>query len=191
MTIRFAAALAVGLLLGGCASNPGTPLHDRNQVGDFAIEARFALRLSQPSQAAQSAGGRLSWTHRSNGEHILIANPIGVAIAEIRSTPGYARLQTGDGRIVESDDADALMEEVTGQRLPVGRLPAWLIGRASPGSPLHLDEKGRPAKLNEAGWQIDYGYEAEQANALPSRLTLNRDNEIELRLRIEEWKEAP
>jgi len=188
---RFVATLTAGLLLAGCTTTPTAPLVDREQVDHFTLEARFALRVMLPDQAAQSSGGRLTWEHRRDGERILIANPIGVGIAEISSMPGYARLQTGDGHIRESDDADALMEELTGQRLPVSRLPAWLLGRAGHGAILSRDEQGRPSHLSEAGWQIDYSYEAGQANALPSRLTLNRANEIELRLRIEEWKEAP
>lgn len=191
MIARLVAVLAAGILLAGCATTPTAPLLDREQVSNFTLEGRFALRVTLPGQAAQSSGGRLTWEHRQDGERILIANPIGVGIAEISSTPGRARLQTGDGRIRESDDADALMEEVTGQRLPVSRLPAWLLGRANADARISHDEQGRPTRLNEAGWQIDYSYEAAQANALPSRLTLNRDNEIELRLRIEEWKEAP
>lgn len=191
MISRFIAALTAGLLLAGCTTTSTAPLLDREQVDNFTLEARFALRVMLPDQAAQSSGGRLTWEHRRDGERILIANPIGVGIAEISSMPGYARLQTGDGRIRESDDADALMEEVTGQRLPVSRLPAWLLGRAGRDAVLSRDEQGRPSRLSEAGWRIDYNYEAGQANALPSRLTLNRANEIELRLRIEEWKEAP
>ena len=46
-------------------------------------------------------------------------------------------------------------------------------------------------QLREAGWQIDYAYDDDAAAALPARLTLSRDQEIELRLRIEEWKESP
>lgn len=42
-----------------------------------------------------------------------------------------------------------------------------------------------------AGWQIDYSYDNDTADALPSVLKLNRNSEIELRLRIEEWKDAP
>jgi outer membrane lipoprotein LolB len=83
------------------------------------------------------------------------------------------------------------MEEVTGQRLPISRLPAWLLGRASTAAQIDKDEQQRPTQLREAGWQIDYAYDDDAAAALPARLTLSRDQEIELRLRIEEWKENP
>jgi outer membrane lipoprotein LolB len=106
-------------------------------------------------------------------------------------TPARSRLESADGQIHESGDPDTLIEEVTGQRLPIRRLPAWLLGRAAPGAPLGLDALKRPSSLREAGWQIDYAYDDDTPGALPAHLTLNRNGEIELRLRIEEWKEAP
>jgi outer membrane lipoprotein LolB len=83
------------------------------------------------------------------------------------------------------------MEEVTGQRLPVTRMPAWLLGRSGGAAQIVNDERNRPSRLREAGWQVDYGYEDEAGSALPTRVTLSRDGEIELRLRIEEWKDNP
>lgn len=180
------------LLLAGCATPLRAPLPARQVLQDFALEARFALRVTPPGQPVQSSGGRLSWEHKNAGDRILLANPLGIGLAEIEVMPALSRLRTADGRVRQSADADALMEEVSGQRLPVSRLPAWLLGKADgSGEALQLDVFGRPVRLREAGWQIEYAYDDEQPAALPSRLILSRDGEIELRLRIEEWKEAP
>jgi outer membrane lipoprotein LolB len=185
------AGLLAGVLLAGCTTLPPTaPLH-RGQVRDFALEARFALRVSAPGQAPQSAGGRLSWTHRRDHDRILVSSPLGYGLAEIETTPTLSRLKTSDGKTRESSDPDALMEEATGQRLPVARFPAWLLGRPDGAARIELDALGRPTQLHEAGWQVDYAYDDETSDALPARVTLNRDGEIELRLRIEEWKENP
>lgn len=192
MTRRFLLLWAGSLLLAGCAATPRLPLPARQALQDFALEARFALRVSRPGQAVQSSGGRLSWAHKNAGDRILLANPLGIGLAEIEVTPALASLRTADGRRLESADADALMEEISGQRLPVRRLPAWLLGKADGlGEAPQLDAFGRPARLREAGWQIEYAYDDEQAGALPSRLTLIGEGGVELRLRIEEWKEAP
>lgn len=191
MSARLCAALAGGLLLAGCAATPLAPLPERHLVDEFALEARFALRVSLPAQAPQSAGGRLSWEHRRSGDRILIANPLGVGLAEIETAPGRSRLQTADGKRSESPDADDLIEEVTGQRLPISRLPDWLLGRSADAAALRRDPQGRPTSLDEAGWQIEYTYDDDLPGTLPSRLTLNRQREIELRLRIEEWKQTP
>jgi outer membrane lipoprotein LolB len=167
---------------------PPAALPARDDVRDFAIEARFALRVSPPGQAAESSGGRLSWEHRNGDNRILIANPLGYGLAEIETTSTLSRLHTADGKHRESADAEALMEDVTGQRLPITRLPAWLLGHPEREAHLSRDASGRPARMREAGWQIDYAYDDEAATALPARLTLSRTPDIELRLRIEEWK---
>ena len=186
---RISALLACGLLA-ACASAPQVPLAPRDQIGDFALEARFALRVSLPDQPPESSGGRLEWEHRNGNDHILISSPLGVGVAEIDVDPTRGRLRTADGQLRESADADALMEEVTGQRLPVRQLPGWLLGRAGAAGEVTRDGAGRPARLNEAGWRIDYAYPDDSAGALPSLVNLRRDGEVDLRLRIEEWRGA-
>jgi outer membrane lipoprotein LolB len=190
--LKFALALllAAGLLT-GCASTPPAELSPRDKVRDFMLEGRFALRVTMPGQATQNAGGRLTWTHQNRSDRILLSSPLGYGLAEIDTTPEISRLRTADGKTRESTDPDALMEDVTGQRLPVSRLPAWLLGRAGGNAHLETDASGRPTRLFEDGWQIDYSFDDENPTSLPARLTLTRNGEIELRLRIEEWKENP
>lgn len=177
-------------LLAACASAPPGTLAPRDQVREFALEARFALRVSPPDRPPESSGGRLEWEHGNGDDRILISSLLGVGVAEIDLGPGGGRLRTADGKLRESADADALMEEVTGQRLPVRQLPGWLLGRAGAAGEVTRDGAGRPARLNEAGWRIDYAYPDDSAGALPSLVNLRRDGEVDLRLRIEEWRGA-
>ena len=189
MLLRTGALLACALLA-GCVSAPPAALTQRGQVGDFALEARFALRVSLPDQPPESSGGRLDWEHRAGHDRLLIANPLGIGIAEIDSGPSGARLRTSDGRLLEADDPDALLETVTGQRLPLRQLSGWLLGRGARAQVID-DRHGRPAQLSEAGWQVDYAYPDDSAGALPERVLLRRADTLELRLRIEHWKTAP
>jgi len=179
-----------GLLLAACTTLAPAPPPARDSLHDFALEARFALRISPPDGAPQTAGGRLSWQHRAGDNHILIANPLGIGIAEIDATPELSRLRTADGAVRESFDADELMAAATGERLPVLRLPAWLLGRGDATSQIEYDDQQRPSRLSEAGWQVDYVYDDSAADALPARVTLRRAEAIELRLRIEAWREV-
>jgi len=189
---RFTLLLALACsLLTACATLPPPALPARDEMRNFALESRFALRATLPGQPPQSSGGRLSWSHHGSHDRILLANPIGVGLAEIDATPERSQLRTADGKTQESADPDALIEEATGLRLPVARLPAWLLGRAGGTAQITADPYGRPGRLNEGGWQVDYFYEDASPNALPSRLTISRPGEIELKLRIEEWRENP
>ncbi len=185
-----AAALALGLLA-GCATLPSPPLPARDALRDFVLESRFALRATPPGQATQSSGGRLTWSHRAHHDRILLANPLGYGVAEINSTPDGARLRTADGEEQSSPDPESLIEAVTGLRLPVARLPAWLLGRSGGDARILPDALGRPGQLHEAGWRIDYAYDDDRPDALPTRLTISRPGEIELKLRIETWREYP
>ena len=61
-------SLACGLLLGvltGCASLPPPALPAREDIRDFSLDARFALRATLPGQASQSSGGRQSRPRKS------------------------------------------------------------------------------------------------------------------------------
>ena len=185
-----AAALLACSVLAGCANTPHGLPAPRDQVRDFTLDARFALRVSLPERPAESSGGRLAWEHRNGNDRILVSNPLGVGLAEIETSPTLSRLHTADGQTRESADADALMEEITGQPLPIRQLPDWLLGRAKRPGNLKNDGNGRPLHLAEAGWQINYAYDDDARDALPSGVTLRRTSEIELRLRIEEWKTA-
>ncbi len=190
MRLFFSALLAT-LLLTGCASTPRLPPPPRDQLENFALEARFALRVNAPGAASENSGGRLSWLQKNGRGRLLLSNPLGFALAEIESEPGRATLRAANGDIFESDNPDRLIEEMTGQRLPIQRLPDWLLGRAGSQSKISHDLSGRPQQLEEAGWKVDYHYDSDAADALPARLTISRGNDIELRLRLEEWSAVP
>ncbi|HMV00971.1 MAG TPA: lipoprotein insertase outer membrane protein LolB [Rhodocyclaceae bacterium] len=180
------AALAA-LLVAGCASLP-PPEADRERVGDFAVEARFALRTLRPGETVQQASGHLSWSHDREADRILLASPFGQGLAEIVIDSTGARLRTSDGSLRQAADADALLAEATGYRLPLGELPAWLLGRGGPTSQIDRDFAGRPRLIKENAWQIEYGYDDDRPTSLPTRLTVTRDSELDLRLRVEEWR---
>ncbi len=190
MNWRLVPLLACALLT-ACATTPPEKLLARDAVRDFALDARFALRVTLPERPPESSGGRLAWQHKNGDNRILISSPLGIGMAEIDTSPTLSRLRTADGQTRESPDPDTLMEEVSGQRLPVRQLPDWLLGRSDPPAQLEKDASGRPARLAAAGWQIDYTYADDAPEALPELVTLRRNGEIELRLRIEEWRVTP
>ncbi|HLO63675.1 MAG TPA: lipoprotein insertase outer membrane protein LolB, partial [Azonexus sp.] len=101
--VRLLLALAFGLLV-GCASVPPAALSPRDEVRNFSLDARFALRATLPGQAAQSSGGRLTWTHLHDSDRILVANPLGYGVAEIDAGPTLSRLRTADGKERQSGD---------------------------------------------------------------------------------------
>lgn len=189
---RFFLALAA-LLLTACTTiapvSEGLP--GRAALRDFSVEARFSMRLERFGEPVQQGSGRLSWRHQNAQDRLFLASPLGTGLAEIEIGAPLARLRTAGGEVREHADADVLMQQVTGYALPVSHLAAWLLGRAGPQGELGMDALGRPERLREAGWQIDYTYAEATPAALPMRLTIQRPGEVSLLLRIDEWQALP
>lgn len=181
--------LLCAALLAGCA----TPLRApqgvvRSQIDQFAVSARFSLRLENPGEIAQQWSGRLQWQHAANNDRLLFADPLGQGVAELDSQPGSARLRLASGETHSAPDAEKLLAGRLGYALPLRQLPNWLLGRAGSNGQIDLDTQGRPLRLLEDGWRVDYAYDDEVPNSLPARLTVRRESTLELRLRIEEWQ---
>lgn len=177
-------------LLTGCAQTTGVRPPPRDGVDTFALEARFAMKFLNPDERPESVTGRLSWQHDAGSDRVLLSNPLGIGLAEIDSTPGRATLRTGDGKFHQADNPDRLLAEVTGQPLPISRLPAWLLGRPVTDGAIERDDRARPVRLREAGWLVEYGYGDDDPDALPQQLQARGEN-LELRLRIDSWKTLP
>lgn len=189
-------ALVSALLLSAACANlsaegvAATPLR-RDTLDTFVLEGRFSLR-----QQDNSFSGRLSWRHAAGGDEILLATPFGQGVAEITRDSAGARLMAGEGKTYVAENVAKLTAQVLGYPLPLDDMADWLRGRRHGTSSLVIDIYGRPTRLEEAGWRIEYEYDAENhdAQALPVSLSIERDGEqtlepFTLRLRIDEWTE--
>lgn len=160
----------------------------RDTLRDFSLEARFSLRYEDKSYA-----GRLSWRHAGERDELLLSSPLGQGMAEIFGGSGHVRLQTSDGKSYVAADAETLTQQVLGYPLPLGNLADWVRGQAAgQGAEAALpDAFGRPLQLRENGWRIDYEYDSDAPQAPPTRLFIERQGVLELRLRIDEWTSLP
>ncbi len=189
-----AAALGAILLLAGCASPPlashGEAIPARDALDAFAIEGRFTLRQQQTSYS-----GRLSWRHAADAtpsgesDEVLLASPFGHGIAQITAGAVGAQLSTRDGKVYTANDSEQLTRDVLGYPLPLAQLADWLRARGH--GEFSRDAAGRPLRLLDADWRIDYEYDSDDAQALPARLFAQRADGVELRLRIDEWSTLP
>lgn len=194
LCLRFARAAGMrallaglwALFLGGCAGLSPSPVHDaaltRDALEFFTLEARFALRHD-----ARSYSGLLSWRHLPARDEMLLASPLGQGLAEIISDADGARLKGSDGKLHLAADVAALTEPLLGFPLPLERLSAWVRGRGSDAGRVQADAGGRPSTLAEDGWLITYTYADDNPQALPASLLVERQNVLELRLRIDDW----
>ena len=184
---RTVGGLCVVALLGACAAVPSSPggvaVAQRDALDDFSLEGRFSLRHEE-----QNYSGRLSWRHSGADNELLLASPFGQGLAQLTTSERGAQLTMSDGQVYAAADSEALTREVLGYPLPVAQLADWVRGR---GAAIEADQRGRPLRLRQDGWNISYDYASDDAQAVPSRLVAQRDDGAELRLRIDEWIALP
>lgn len=194
MRVVFGLAL---LLLTACASRPPLtashppqwPAHARAVQGwqAWELQGRVALRSGD-----EGWHGGLHWWQQEASYRIRISGPFGQGGIQLEGEPGRVRLQQGE-RIAEAADAEGLMRQELGWSLPLAGLDHWVRGlpREPARARLQFDAEGRLARLEEAGWVVDYqGYDSGTAPPLPSRLVLEQAG-LRLRLVVDQWQRLP
>lgn len=160
-------------MLAACAGLPATAPTARSPraIEAFAFDARIAVR-----QGEQRHFANIAWQHDARRDSILVTTPLGQGVAELSRDAAGARLVTADRREIAAPDWEGLAERVLGARLPLNDMSRWLVG--SPPDP-------------GSGWQVDYlDYQSEAPDALPTLIEIKRDD-IEVRLKIDDWSRTP
>ena len=123
--------LACALWLAGCAQ-PMT----QASVEQDSWSVRIALQIDGQASQSFSALFELRGTPQAGG--LVLLTPFGNRIAQLDWKDGHAQLLSGqDTRTSES--LDALLQDVTGTRIPVTALFSWLKG----------------TQASATGWQAD------------------------------------
>lgn len=190
-----AAILAAAAFTSACALNPVAPPADavaRPAFDAFSISGRLSA-----SSAKETASGRLDWEHRPDADRWTVFSPFGQVIAQIDSGSGGAEVVLANGeRQYAPQVADLvpiLLPSASEAGLPPERLAAWVQAAPPNGAEVRtLDAKGRPARLIDKGWIIDYlGYRDESPGAMPRLVDISR-GEFRLRLVVDRWEtESP
>jgi outer membrane lipoprotein LolB len=155
-------ALLALFLLPACAA-----LEPATGEAEFELAGRIAVRYGN-----EAFSGNLAWRHGAAADDMLLTTALGAGIARLTRNGQNIVLTTAEPREYQSNDPEALTEEVLGFRLPIRGLAEWVRGRPSP-------------ELEARGWKIEY--QDHDAQNRPTRLRVTYPN-LELRLAISEWK---
>ena len=191
---RLLPVLAVFIL--GCAAQPPRPgpqaqsawLQHRatlEALHDWQVQGRVALRTDDEGWSAN-----FDWQQRGSDYRIRLRGPFGQGAVELHGNELGVWLQQAEQLPVFALDAETLLEQQTGWRLPVAGLAAWLRGVPVAGteSELAWDAQGRLQHLAQNGWQIDYQrYLEKNALMLPQKLRLQRDS-VRVKFIIDDWQ---
>lgn len=152
------------------AGGPAPARPSPRDITAFALSGRIAVRQGDSRYSAH-----LDWRHDEAHDEILVTTPLGQGVAELVRDGDGARLTLADRRQYAAADWQALSEQVFGVRLPLAGLPRWLLGDPPDAG---------------SGWRIEIlDREAAAANPLPTFIELRRED-VELRLRIDDWSEV-
>lgn len=195
-----AALLAAASLLAACATLPvGTDGRSfderRNELGaidSWAMRGRLAVDTGD-----RAFQGRFSWRQDLRSLELLVRNPLGAGVLKVAG-PRDALTVTARGETRTLVDPEREISELVGWWLPVGSLPAWLLGFPDPEfrAATEPGTDGTLAALEQRLWRVAYpAYQlADRAGAagallVPRRIELAHEG-LELRLTIDEWRPA-
>jgi outer membrane lipoprotein LolB len=82
-----------------------------------------------------------------------------------------------------------LTEDALGYALPVAGLVYWVQANPDPAShhDISRDDKGRPARISQDGWTIEYMQYFSDNPGQPRKMRLLRED-LEIRLVIDSWQ---
>ncbi len=195
--LRPALFLAVLIaLLSGCAIPPATSpeaaaawtarQNRLARISTWQADGRIGVVSGQDGWHAN-----FQWAQQNSGYRIDLIGPLGQGRVVVESNGTEARIQTQDGQSWTAPDADALLEQSLGVRLPVNGLRYWARGLPEPGSTptLQTDAQGRLTRLEQNGWVIEYPAYAPTSILnldLPERIVARRQD-LSVKLIIEQW----
>jgi len=195
-------ALTTVLILGGCASLP-TETHPEERAATAAqwqAHSSMMRRLTDWSLSGRAAistdngGGNvtLRWTQVADAYDMFFSAPLGQGAIRIIGDDRQVLIVDERGREARSNDADSLIRELTGWRVPVTALPAWIRGLPlTDKASFRINNQGLLASTTHGDWTVDYDRYTEQAGFwLPTRIRINAQD-ISIRLVVDQWDVQP
>jgi outer membrane lipoprotein LolB len=190
---RFVVSLVTSLILAGCAATTArrgnAPLPaDLQQLDQWTAHGRMAV-----SGPAGGGSGSFDWQQRAANAQVQLRGPVGIGSVHLE-VDGAAdhpqlKLETADGRKLESDAAWHELEARLGAPVPAGNLRFWMLGLAAPGEHEWLAQDANGVtRLMQGGWQIDYqNYSDEPGLKVPMRIRAS-SGDAKVRIVIDRWQ---
>ncbi|OGT57823.1 MAG: outer membrane lipoprotein LolB [Gammaproteobacteria bacterium RIFCSPHIGHO2_12_FULL_63_22] len=187
-------AVVLCLLLAACAPTPVRPRVQGDETLQATRESALALQPAWSfsgrlaiSTAGNAGNARIEWKQDGTDYDIRLSAPITGQGWRLRQTGGAVSLEGLEGGTRQGTDAEAMLQQATGWRIPLSAMASWVRGARSPGaSDLDFDSSGLPATLRQAGWAVEYRGWTDAATPLPLRVFASQPD-ASVRLVIERW----
>jgi len=165
---------------------------DLANITSWEINGRIFLRTKKEGQQLN-----LRWVRRGDHHQIDLSGPLSIGHVRLTRDLDSVKL-VADDKTYQAQDAEQLLADVIGARLPVNGLDYWIRGLPAPDAPSEqtLDFRNRLQQLRQSEWEILYqSYTRVGEQELPRVIFIKRiasfmntaAEDIELRLAISSW----
>ena len=182
------------VLLTACAHRPRAPLGDGgvsvpDPAAETALSAHESALFDQQTFSLQgrigvsngkdAGSGQFQWTQ--TGDHFDFSLRVTLTGDRVRleGEPGRVTLTDAEGRRQTGFDAEQLLLERTGWRVPVTHLAYWIRAMRAPGDLAipKFDAERQLQQLQQGGWTIEYrAWTRDRTPPLPQRLQARSGN---------------
>lgn len=153
----------------------------------------------------ESGAGRIQWSFQGDlldnlrlndaidRERVRLIGPIGTGSLELLTADNRASLISGNQQS-NGVDAESLLFNIVGWRLPVSEMRFWLFGMPSPNvsGRFWLNEQGQLQTLQQSEWEVQFDrFEIDPVlqQALPKKITaIHRGNQAKVKLVIKRFE---
>ncbi len=189
--------LVLIITLAGCATTkapvttkPLTAEETKQRETLLANLQNWQLSGKVAAISAQDSGSAsIDWTQRGPRYHISLMGPLGSHAVKLQGQPGLVTMDTADGKHASAPNAETLLAQQMGWRLPVSNLNYWIRGLPVPTLPQNsaYDASHRLTRLVQDGWNIQYiNYQNVGSIDLPERININ-SNSLKVKIIVYKW----
>ncbi|SDU20841.1 lipoprotein insertase outer membrane protein LolB [Halopseudomonas salegens] len=140
-------------------------------LDNWILHGKIGLRAPE-----ESGSGTLFWLQQQDYYDIRLSGPLGRRATRIQGDRDGVTLEMAGQPTRQAADAEQLLAQSIGWRLPVDNLLWWVRGLPAPDRPsqLQLDTDSRLARLQQDGWTVEYSrYQPVGERQLPQRLQIS------------------
>lgn len=181
--------MATGLI--SCSSMPTTPVQGQWSTLDWPqwqVEGRLSLQYQEQNWSLS-----VRWRQYLNTYDMVFNGPMGIGTMRLDVDEKSARLTHNDGSQSVARDAQQLLYEQMGVQLPLVYLRYWILANIAPfiDGQQTLDDSGRPLRIEQDGWVIQYKRYQDIDGRVVPRLIHVTGEELKLRLVIDGLTRLP
>ncbi|MEM6189138.1 lipoprotein insertase outer membrane protein LolB [Shewanella scandinavica] len=192
-TIFSCFTLSALLLLAGCETLPPmtdlSPITvtDARQATAWELQGKLAIKTPNDKLSAN-----IYWRHSEDRDELTLTTMLGTTVLTLNSTPNSAHLLI-DGKDFRDDNAQRLLERVSGWSIPLADLPLWITGQVGPNDQvIARDSQGKPKQLTNTQtpppWQVAFlSWQSQSGASVPHQLKLER-GDLQLKLQLNQWQ---